>query len=152
MSGARPTSAGNAARMPRARKRHGRQARRPAARDRRLALAITASALAASALVGCDSPPSRGVAGPAPECPPATTSSPYEASWDDPNGCWDRRPDGQRAYRTSWAGHYYYNPSPPYYSRYYEPESGARGSRWFSSSHSSSSTGGGYHGAPSGAG
>jgi hypothetical protein len=133
-----------------AKKRRGPRARRPAARDKRLALAITASALAASALAGCDGSPSRGVAGRAPDCPPASTSSPYEASWDDPNGCWDRRPDGQRAYRTTWGGHYYYNPSPPYYSRYYEPGAGARGSSWFSGSHSSS--GGGYHGAPSGAG
>lgn len=133
-----------------AKKRHAPRARRPAPRDKRLALAITASALAASALAGCDGSPSRGVIGRAPDCPPASTSSPYEASWDDPNGCWDRRPDGQRAYRTTWGGHYYYNPSPPYYSRYYEPGAGARGSSWFSGSHSSS--GGGYHGAPSGAG
>lgn len=124
--------------------------RRPTARDKRLALAITASALAASALAGCDSAPSRGVAGRAPDCPRPATSSPYEASWDDPNGCWENRPDGRRMYRTGWGGHYYYNPSPPYYSRYYESETGARGSRWFSSGHSSSS--GGYHGAPSGAG
>jgi len=127
----------------------GRRARRvPTRRERRLALALTASALAASALVGCDSPPTRGVAGRAPDCPPPTTS-PYEVTWDDPNGCWESRPDGQRLYRTTWGGHYYYNPSPPYYSRYYEPETSVRGSRWFSST---SHAGSGYHGAPSGAG
>jgi len=131
------------------RKNRRRRTWRPTARDRRLALTITASALAASALAGCDSPPPRGVTGRAPDCPPPATAGP-EASWDDPNGCWDQRPNGQRMYRTTWGGHYYYNPSPPYYSRYYEPESGGRGSHWFSSGTHASS--GGYHGAPSGAG
>ncbi len=130
------------------RKNRRRRTRRPTPRDRRLALTITASALAASALAGCDSSAARGVAGRAPDCPPPVTSA-REASWDDPNGCWERRPDGQRMYRTAWGGDYHYNPSPPYYSRYYEPPAGGRGSHWFSSSHSSS---GGYHGAPSGAG
>ena len=128
--------------------KRGRRARLPTPRERRLALAITAGALAASALAGCDASPSRGVAGRPPDCPPAT-NSPYEVSWDDPNGCWEARPDGQRFYRTTWGGHYYYHPSPPYYSRYYEAESGGRGSRWFSST---SHSGSGYHGAPSGAG
>jgi len=122
---------------------------RRTARDRRLALTITASALAASALAGCEASPSRGVAGHAPDCAPAV-SSPREGSWDDPNGCWERRPGGQPAYRTVWGGRPYYSSSPPYYSRYYASESAGRGWRGLSSTHSSSS--GGYHGAPSGAG
>jgi hypothetical protein len=129
-------------------KKKPRKPRRRSAPDKRLALTITASMLAASALAGCDASPARGVAGRAPECAPAVTS-PREGSWEDPNGCWENR-GGQRVYRTVWGGRSYYYSSPPYYSRYYESESGSRGSRWFSGSHSAS--GGGYHGAPSGAG
>ena len=116
------------------------------ARDRRRALRIAAGVLAASALAGCDGP--RGVAGRAPNCPPIA-SSPREGSWDDPDGCWENRPDGQRVYRTVWGGHPFYYVSPPAYSRYWESESSNRGSRWF---WGASAGHGGAHGAPSGAG
>lgn len=114
-------------------------------RDRRLALNIAASILAASAMAGCGQ---RGVSSRAPDCA-SPMSSPREGSWDDPDGCWENRPDGQRVYRTVFRGYPSYYSSPPAYSRYYASESSSRGSRWFWGSHSSSA---GYHGAPKGAG
>ncbi len=105
--------------------------------DRRLALHITAGILAASALAGCDSRPQSAKA---PDCLPHGTA-PGSASWDDPDGCWERQPDGRRYYRTSFGGMHYYYSEPPSYSRY----SGS-GGRW-----SSGGSSGGYHGAPSAA-
>ena len=107
---------------------------------RSVALAVTASILASSALAGCDSSASRGAAQIAPNCPPAVTS-PREASWD-PEGCWETRPDGGRSFRTAWGGHYYYYPSPPAYSRY-ASESSSSSSKWFSGWQSSGAHAGG---------
>ncbi len=107
------------------------------AENKRLALHITAGILAASALAGCDSSPHSAKA---PDCPPRATA-PGSAGWDDPNGCWERRPDGRTYYRTGFGGNYYYYAEPPSYSRY-----SSQGGRW-----SSASASGGYHGAPSAA-
>jgi len=104
--------------------------------DRRLALHLTAGILAASALAGCDSRPESAKA---PDCVPRQAIAPGSASWDDPNGCWERRPDGRRYYRTSFGGTYYYYAEPPSYSRYSN-----QGGRWSGGKVSS----GGYHGAP----
>lgn len=103
--------------------------------DRRLALHIAAGILAAGALAGCDSRPETARA---PDCPPQVAGS---AAWSDPDGCWERQPDGRRYYRTSFGGMHYYYSEPPSYSRY----SGS-GGRWASGGSS-----GGYHGAPSAA-
>ena len=109
------------------------------AENKRLALHIAAGILAASALAGCDSRPQSAKA---PDCGPRATA-PGSAGWDDPNGCWERRPDGRRYYRTGLSGSYYYYSEPPSYSRYSD-----QGGRWSSSGHTSS---GGYHGASSAA-
>src|SRR6266704_369914 len=85
------------------------------------------------ALAVTDSSASRG-GRLAPHCPPAVTA-PREASWD-PEGCWENRPDGSRAFRTAWGGNYYYHASPPAYSRYYASDSFSH-SKWFSGWHSS---------------
>jgi hypothetical protein len=126
-----------------------RATKNPAARwttrDRRLALNIAASVLAASALAGCGQ---RGVSSRAPDCASAVFS-PREGSWDDPDGCWENRPDGRRVFRTVFGGYPSYYSTPPAYSHYYVSESSSRGSRWFWSSQSSAT---GYHGAPKGAG
>ena len=108
--------------------------RRPPA-DRKLALHLAAGILAASALAGCDSRPQSAKA---PDCPPQVPGS---ATWSDPDGCWERQPDGRRYYRTSFAGMHYYYSEPPSYSRY-----AGSGGRW-----SSAGSSGGYHGAPSAA-
>src|SRR5262249_31475253 len=65
--------------------------------------------------------------------------APGSAGWDDPNGCWERRPDGRSYYRTSFGGTYYYYSEPPSYSRYSN-----QGGRWSGGKVSS----GGAHGAP----
>jgi hypothetical protein len=104
-----------------------------------LALTITAGILAASALAGCDS---RSPSAKAPICAPRA-SVPGSAGWDDPDGCWERRPDGRTYYRTTFGGYSYYHAEPPGYSRYSDASRGG----WFSGSKSS----GGYHGAPSAA-
>lgn len=105
--------------------------------DRRLALHITAGILAASALAGCDSRPESAKA---PDCQPQAIA-PGSAGWSDPDGCWERQPDGRRYYRTSFGGMHYYYSEPPQYSRY-----SSSGGRW-----SSGGSSGGYHGAPSAA-
>src|SRR6266852_4239576 len=79
-----------------------------------LALTITAGILAASALAGCDSRPASAKA---PICAPRA-SVPGSAGWDDPDGCWERRPDGRTYYRTTFGGYSYYHAEPPGYSRY----------------------------------
>jgi hypothetical protein len=104
--------------------------------DKRLALHITASILAASALAGYDARAAE--AAEPPICQPRPTA-PGSAGWDDLDGCWERRPDGGMLYRTGLAGHWYYYNEPPSYSRYSAPRS-----YWFSRG----SPGGGYHGAP----
>jgi hypothetical protein len=98
------------------------------AESRSLALAITASVLASSALAGCDSSASRGAARLAPDCAPAVTA-PRQVDWD-PEGCWENRPGGSRVFRTTWGGHHYYYASPPNYSRYASEPSSHGG--WFS--------------------
>ena len=106
--------------------------------DKRIALKLAAGILAASALAGCDS---RTDSAKAPNCAPPATA-PGSAGWDDPNGCWEQRPDGRRIYRTGFGGSYYYYSEPPSYSRYSN-----QGGRWSSAG----ASGGGYHGAPSAA-
>ena len=107
------------------------------AESKRVALHIAASILAASALAACDSRPQSAKA---PDCLPQATA-PGSAGWDDPNGCWERRPNGMTYYRTGFGGRYYYYAEPPSYSHYSN-----QGGRW-----SSASSSGGYHGAPSAA-
>lgn len=123
-------------------RRRGKPARRAGGRaeSRSLALAITASVLAASALAGCDSSAARGAARRAPDCPPAVTA-PRQVDWD-PEGCWEKRPDGNRTFRTFWGGHYHYYSSPPSYSRYHGSEFSSRPG-WFSAHR----WGGGVHAA-----
>jgi len=106
------------------------------AERRQVALYVAASILAASALATFQSRPQSARA---PDCPPMSTA-PGSAGWDDPNGCWERRPDGRSYYRTGFGGHYYYYSEPPSYSRYSN-----QGGRWGGGST------GGYHGAPSAA-
>ena len=84
-----------------------RKPRRP--HPKHLALTITAGILAASALAGCDSQP---LSAKAPICAPRA-AAPGSGAWDDPEGCWERRPDGTRVYRTGFGGFYYYHPEPP---------------------------------------
>ena len=103
-----------------------------------LALTFAAGILAAASLAGCDSQPSAK----APICGPRATA-PGSAGWDDPDGCWERRPDGRTYYRTSFGGYSYYHAEPPGYSKYSDSRGG-----WFSGSKSST---GGYRGAPSAA-
>ena len=114
--------------------------RRGGSESRSLALALTASVLAASALAGCDSSAARGAARRAPDCAPAVTA-PGQVDWD-PEGCWENRRTGGPVFRTAWGGRYYYYSSPPAYSRYHGSESSSR-SGWFSGSRS----GTGVHGA-----
>jgi len=106
---------------------------------KQLALTVTAGILAASALAGCDS---QRPSAKAPICAPRATV-PGSSGWDDPDGCWEPRPDGTRAYRTAFGGSYHYYSGPPGYSRYSDAVRGG----WFSASKSS----GGYRGAPSAA-
>ena len=123
------------------RRRSAKTRRRPkrgALGAKHLALTITAGFLAAAALAGCDS---RSAAR-APDCPPRATR-PGTVGWDDPDGCWERRPDGQRYYRTTFGGYSYYHTEPPGYSKYSEASRGG----WASAFRSA----GGYHGAPSAA-
>jgi len=105
-----------------------------------LALTLTAGILAASALAGCDAQPPSAKA---PTCAPRATA-PGSAGWDDPDGCWERRPDGRTYYRTTFGGYSYYHAEPPGYSKFSDTSRGG----WFSGSKSST---GGYHGAPSAA-
>jgi hypothetical protein len=106
------------------------------AERKQVALYVAAGILAASALATFQSRPQSARA---PDCPPLA-AAPGSAGWDDPNGCWERRPDGRTYYRTGFGGHYYYYSEPPSYSRYSN-----QGGRWGASST------GGYHGAPSAA-
>ena len=115
-----------------------RKRKRRKAQDKRLALHIAASILAASALASVDARPA--AAADPPFCAPHT-AAPGSAGWDDLDGCWERRPDGGVLFRTGLAGRYYYHTEPPSYSRY-----AGSGGRW-----SSGGSSGGYHGAPSAA-
>jgi len=103
--------------------------------DRQVMLAVAAGVLATAAFAGCNSRSSAR----APDCAPGS-SRPGSASWDDADGCWERRPDGNRAFRTSFGGNQYYYSQPPGYSRYADT-----GGRWSSGS----KAGSGYRGAPS---
>jgi hypothetical protein len=113
-----------------------RKRKRRKAQDKRLALHIAASILAASALASLDARPA--AAADPPFCAPHT--APGSAGWDDLDGCWERRPDGGVLFRTGLAGRYYYHAEPPSYSRY-----APTGGHWFGGG----ARGGGYHGAPS---
>lgn len=112
-------------------------------RERAMALTVAASFLVAVSSLGMG----RSPAPTAPECPP---TAPGEVSWYDPDGCWERQPDGNRRFRTTTSsGVRTYHPSPPSQSRYYERQ----GRRWsFWSSSRGSSSGSSYRGSGSAGG
>ena len=99
-------------------------------RDKSVALVLVASVLAAASL-GMGRAP-KTPAPQAPDCPPAGT-----VSWDDKDGCWTRRTDGTRSFRTSSGGRVYWHSSPPSGSRYYSSSSRSSGWSWSRSSGSS---------------
>jgi len=113
-------------------------------REKALALTVAASFLVAASSLGMGRSPD------VPRAPDCAPSRPGEVSWD-PDGCWERQPDGNRRFRTtSTSGVRVYHPSPPAQSRYWERPGSSRWS-FFSSSRSSSS-GTSYRGSGSGGG
>jgi hypothetical protein len=81
------------------------------------ALALAAATLAGSALAAHSvTSVGRGVSA-ASNCP-AATARPGDWVPDDPDGCWERRGDGQH-FRTTWGNRYYYHGAPPPTSRYH---------------------------------
>jgi len=112
-------------------------------RERALALSVAASFLVAASSLGMGRSP-------APVAPDCSPSRPGEVSWYDPDGCWERQPDGGRRFRTTGtSGLRVYHASPPQESRYWE-RSGSRWSFWSSSR--SGSSGSSYRGSGSAAG
>jgi len=113
-------------------------------RERAMALTVAASFLVAVSSLGMG----RAPAPTAPDCPP---SAPGEVSWYDPDGCWERTPEGGRRFRTTTTtGVRTYHASPPSQSRYWERQGRSRWSFWSSSRGSSS--GSSYRGSGSAAG
>jgi hypothetical protein len=82
-----------------------------------LALAFAASIMAASALASRGARAPDTIA-PAPDCRPESGASGGWAA-TDLDGCWDKRRDGSRVFRTTAGGHFYYHPAPPGGSRFY---------------------------------
>lgn len=113
-------------------------------RDRALALTVAASFLVAASSLGMGRSPAP------PRAPDCAPTRPGEVSWGDPDGCWERQPDGARRFRTTTStGVRLYHSSPPPQSRYWE-RSGSRWSFW--SSFRSGSHGSSYRGSGSAGG